>query len=239
MIEFEELIKYYVDKYKPKIEDSFEIDLKDILLTSIRDKKEAPMSISIECYKSTLKANLQHLKKMEKHLGKKHSIAKIPYFTVHELAHILMYRILQKNIVEAKKTGPHSKVAVMLMRLMRGQIPYNKPFKEGFAEYVSLDRLIWLYQDDDNVKKGTIKDMIRKRKHNLNMYTDFMARLFMRKMKPYGQGYWFFNKVLDELGGDKLEDIASIPPNGIHQIKKPELYTKFFCEQTEVLKEKW
>ncbi|MBU4502772.1 MAG: hypothetical protein KKA79_09325, partial [Nanoarchaeota archaeon] len=135
MIEFEELIKYYVDKYKPKIEDSFEIDLKDIPLTTIRDKKEIPMSVSTEDDKSTLKANLQHLEKIEKHLGKKHTIAKIPHFTVHELAHTLMYRILQKNITEAKKTGPHSKVAVMKMRLIREQMLYNRSFREGFAEY--------------------------------------------------------------------------------------------------------
>ena len=80
------------------------------------------------------------------------------------------------------------------------------------------------------VQKESVKKKIDLRKCQLD---DWIGRHLPGKMKPYMQGYWFFKTVLGELGKDKLEDIASIPPNGIHQIKKPKLYIQFFHEQLE------
>ena len=97
------------------------------------------------------------------------------------------------------------------LKLDKSSMKRNKSFIEGFAEYLSLDELVDVYNSGEQEQVWQVRN----------------KRSCYSKDNPdneYGRGYKFFRKVLNVLGSDKLEEVAVTHPLNDLEVNIPLLY---------------
>jgi hypothetical protein len=129
---------------------------------------------------------------------------KIPRHVNHELAHFAYHKIVEKKIKD--------KSSKLLSILGTRRCYRSKSFIEGFCEYLSLNYLTDLY--DDQTCKEVWKNIMRNASY----------RNFSPEEVPYERGYKFFRKVLGVIGKDKVFEVARSPPISEIEVKIPFLY---------------
>jgi len=133
----------------------------------------------------------------------KNLLGTIPREITHELAHL----VHRKIIYNLKETNPREDISRLVKRYKK-----SKSFREGFAEYISLNYLADLY---DNQTLKRVWGDLGWRASYLN---------FSPKFIPYERGYKFFRKVLSVVGKDKIFEVARSPPISEIEVKIPLLY---------------
>lgn len=223
----------WVKEFKPRIEERTGIKLEDIVVRDIESDPEFDIDYHSDArmfvtprYRNAIFMNE---KKYEDNYGF------IPIDVAHELVHLAHDYLIREGIKKTKFLPLKVWKIIQYYKL--------KSFKEGFAEYMSLDNLTNLYGgmyfDEELKRKGRI----------LSSYRDFPV-----KSKPYAQGYKFFKKVLSVIGKDKYLEVAKSPPISEIEVKIPLLYLlrryplqgvknipKFFTRsiKTKILKKKY
>jgi hypothetical protein len=127
----------------------------------------------------------------------------IPRGVTHELAHLAHRKLIEK----VRETDIRADMSRLVKRYRKSRV-----FREGFAEYLSLDHLRDIYEYQ------TFKKVARDIRLVSSYYNSPDA------LRPYEQGYKFFKKVLSVIGKDKVFDIARSPPLYEAEVRMPLLY---------------
>ncbi len=188
---------------KPQVEKKFRTKLEDMV---VKDSYDCPLFNQDPDYFSD---NLMFVARdypdtifiTEKNHDKKYILlSSIPRELNHELAHKVHHELITEEFLVRDKTKS-------LKRYNK-----NKPFREGFAEFASLDYLTDIY-DINELEQAKIREGV------IGRYGKFSP-----KNEPYAQGYKFFRKVLSTIGKDKLLEVAKSPPISKVEVKFPILY---------------
>jgi len=193
------LANQYVQKLKPIIEEKTGIKLEDVI---IQDSSQypnrnlhphlygAPMFVSPAEYPNTIFVT-------DFNFDANVVFTSTPIDVVHELSHLIYLKLVVEQLRTIKSKPSRE-------RLIKGW--KSRLFKEGFAEYMSLDSLIDVYDD--------------KTQYFLNLYHDTLEPTD----GPHKIGYKFFKNVLSVIGKDKVFEIARSPPISELEVGMPLLY---------------
>lgn len=199
--------KQCVHRFKPVIEQMTGTKLEDIV---VKHSSEYPRFKPCSDY---FRRNLMFTPTdypntifvTEKNFDKKKRLyALIPKFTSHELSHLVHDELIKE---ELQAIESESKKARLLNRYEKGE-----SFREGFAEYMSLNHLRAIYEQQ------TLFELITE-VNRLSSYGDFSS-----EFRPYERGYKFFRKVLSVIGRDKVFEVARSPPISEIEVRMPLLY---------------
>lgn len=194
------LTQDYVQQFKPIIEEKTGIQLEEIIVRNSSEYPNsnlhphlygAPMFVSPAEYPNTVF--------VKDHDPETANVifASDPIDVVHELSHFIYLKLAVEKLRTIKSKPSRE-------RLIKGW--KSRSFKEGFAEYMSLDSLIDVYDD--------------KTKYFLNSYHDDLEP----RDGPHKRGYEFFRKVLGVIGKDKVFEVARSPPISEIEVRVPLLY---------------
>lgn len=193
-----------IQKFKPIIEERTRTKLEDVIAKDICTMPDyvddayhgTRMLVSHKCPDSIFV-------NQDDYERDKASFSEIPVGVAHELAHLAHRKLIDK----VREGDKRADISGLVKRYRK-----SKSFREGFAEYTSLNHLIDVY-DDEAVKKAAAAI------GHIGGYSKFS-----REGKPYERGYKFFRKVLNVIGEDKVFDVARSPPIAELEVRMPILY---------------
>lgn len=221
-----DLANEYVQWLKPRVEEKTWIRLDDIVVKD--SSKYYPLvehedndSINPDTLMFICRSYPNTIFMPEDHYDKNTLISEIYTSVAHEVAH-LIHDIINKE--EAAKLFPELSEdndlseEYALRELERMDKYLNnyerKSFQEGFAEYLSLDYILDIYDEKTQFfAKCKSTDLLRYKK----IYPGTPETI-------YEIGYNFFKEVLGILGKDKFLKMARSPPISEIEVKMPFLY---------------
>lgn len=199
--------KQCLQKFKPVIEQITGTKLEDIIVKhsfeypgfkQYSDYFRNNLMFTAVDYPNTIFVNEENFDKQNK------SFAQIRISLSHELSHLVHDELIKE---EFETFESESKKETLLSRYCRSQ-----SFCEGFAEYMSIDQLRRLYDQE------TLFELVT-RMNRLSHYQDCSP-----EFTPYGRGHKFFRKVLSVIGKDKVFEVARSPPISEIEVRMPLLY---------------
>lgn len=223
------LANEFSQKFKPRIEERVGVKLEDIPFLDINESPEmkdknlhlnGKMIIKFLHHKGEVYTPLVYVDEQKYRFDfiKRYHIARS---VVHEISHFVHHKIFDREIERLKQKLPYDSYEKVnsLDHIINERLKFirARSFREGFAQYMSLDYLIGVYQ----FKNQLLNYMLIYERLRYSHAPDIIE-----PKNDHRQGYLFFKKVMRKIGDGRLLEVAVTPSLNREEIQNPELYIK-------------